>query len=142
MLSKKGLLTLMRSILGAYFQIMHLFCSTSVHNLLWKKEGKKCFDLRTCGQGIHIVHISSKNASSQSSKKAGIERCGRVLSSWNREVFGNLTRCIGQKQKELEELMNGSNFKHHKIESCRKELSKLLNREEIMWKLKYLLMIM
>ena len=47
----------------------------------------------------------------------GIENCGKVLSKWNRDVFGNLNSSIGQKQKELEELTFNSNLEAQKIKS-------------------------
>ena len=64
----------------------------------------------------------------------GIENCDSMMSKWNREVFRNLNINIGMKQKELDELMSSPNLDARAIETCRKELIKLMHMEEIMWK--------
>ena len=51
-----------------------------------------------------------------------VKNCGKLLSKWNREVFGNLNSIIGQKQKELDELMSSSSLEAQAIETCKKDI--------------------
>ena len=67
---------------------------------------------------------------------AEVDHCGKLLTSWNKEVFGNIRYRLQQKTKELEKIL--LNIKEiseaNAIDSCRKEISELYIKEEILWK--------
>ena len=65
-----------------------------------------------------------------------VEHCGKLLSKWNKGVFGNIQHNIMMKEVKLERLLLEVQdiFEAIKIEACRKELNELSLREKILWK--------
>lgn len=64
-----------------------------------------------------------------------LKNCQLSLQSWNWRVFGNVNRILKQKQDRLQQLENLSRLLENakEIQGLRKEINKLLVREEIMW---------
>ncbi|KAL0386045.1 UNVERIFIED_CONTAM: hypothetical protein Sradi_2998800 [Sesamum radiatum] len=65
-----------------------------------------------------------------------ISSCSRVLRSWDRSSFGNITRCIKELEKRLKvaENIDINTVSKKCIADSRAELEELLEREETLWK--------
>ena len=65
---------------------------------------------------------------------AEVKHCGKLLSTWNREVFGNVQAQIKRKEVELRDkltrVVEMENFSS--IDTCRRELQELSIKEEIL----------
>ena len=65
-----------------------------------------------------------------------VNQCGKSLSKWNLDVYGNIGHMISKKEEELKNLLSavkGVEDVDH-IDRCKKELVELALREEVMWK--------
>ena len=62
---------------------------------------------------------------------AEVNHCGKLLTSWNKKVFGNIRYRLQQKTKELEKiLLNIKGISEaNAIDSCRKKINELYIRE-------------
>ena len=64
-----------------------------------------------------------------------IKSCQFQLQKWNREVYGNVSKNLKNKQRRLQQL-EALNMLHEtagEIIELRKEINETLNREELMW---------
>ena len=66
----------------------------------------------------------------------GVEHCGKLLTKWNRKVFGNVQVKIRMKESELEKLLINAKEAEDAIaiDTCKCELNELSVKEEILWK--------
>lgn len=65
-----------------------------------------------------------------------LKRCGDLLKEWNTSTFGNVNCMLKDKRKELEELqaLEPSESNLQQAKNLDFEISKLLRKEEVMWK--------
>ena len=65
---------------------------------------------------------------------AEVDHYGKLLTSWNKDVFGNIRYRLQQKMLELEKLLLNIRgiSEAYAIDSCRKEINELYLREEIL----------
>ncbi|XVF21103.1 hypothetical protein REPUB_Repub12eG0062100 [Reevesia pubescens] len=65
-----------------------------------------------------------------------VQRCGRTLDKWHKEVFGSLQRQSVDKKKELEKFYLEGQLSGNvsKLTTCRRELDILLHREKMAWR--------
>ena len=66
---------------------------------------------------------------------AKVEKCGKDLTWWNRNVFGNVRMELGRVRKMLskaenEAILSNNNFR---VRQLQKEIDVLLEREATMW---------
>ena len=79
-------------------------------------------------------HVFQGNPMSRVEGK--VDRCRKNLRWWSKVAFGNVTRSLREKKELLrlaeEEAIRGGSFPH--VQRLKKEISKLLVKEEQMWK--------
>lgn len=115
--------------------LIHLSCERPKKQLYKKKEFKFenmwCRDER-CAAVVENAWMTSGDVSVLDR----IARCGKDLSTWNSEVFGNVNTNISNKTKELQHLLNKprSPTTIQAINKCRRELNEWYMKEETMWK--------
>ena len=78
-------------------------------------------------------HVFQGNPMSRVEGK--VDRCRKNLKWWSKVAFGNVTRSLREKKELLrlaeEETIRGGSFPH--VQRLKKEISKLLVKEEQMW---------
>ena len=79
-------------------------------------------------------HVYQGNPMSRVEGK--VDRCHKILKWWSKVAFGNVTRSLREKKELLrlaeEEAIRVGSFSH--VQRLKKEISKLLVKEEQMWK--------
>ncbi|XP_075675171.1 uncharacterized protein LOC142644440 [Castanea sativa] len=130
-------------------RVHHLFDSTSDHcvllisdSLIARPLQKRRFHFEAmwtkrddCREVIKDVWESSINMNSPDGLAEGLKRCAADLSHWNRNVFGHVSRQIQAKRKVFNSLIlrDRDGYYGAEINRFRKEISDLLDSEEIMW---------
>ncbi|XP_050254842.1 uncharacterized protein LOC126700675 [Quercus robur] len=92
------------------------------------------FDSR-CGEVVEAAWRSCVSLNPNKEILGKIEKCGKDLSWWNYNVFGNVRRELKKKRDMLAEeeavaLRTGSNVR---IKELQREINELLDRETRMW---------
>ena len=141
---------------NAWFQkfpgsrVHHLRCDSLDHvplfiNLsgLEPPPRKKCFRFKEmwlsdnhCGETVEASWCSSISEIDDSAIIKKVERCGKDLAWWNRNIFGNVRLELRRKRKmlvqaEMEAMSSGLNFW---VRELKHEINILLDREAWMWK--------
>ena len=104
---------------------------------------KKCFRFKEmwlldnrCGETVEASWCSSISEIGDSAIIKKVERCGKDLAWWNRNIFGNVKLELERKRKvlvqaEMEAVSSGLSFW---IRELKHEINILLDREARMWK--------
>lgn len=88
-----------------------------------------------CGKIVEAVWNSCATWDTRGSVISRVDRCGKDLAWWNKNVFGNVKRELEKKKKALlkaerEALHSGLNFRVHELQL---EINILLDMEARMW---------
>ena len=131
-------------------RVHHVDNSTSDHKFLWidpsfldfqlKKKVFRFEDMwladKGCGETVEGVWQASFEGFVSSKVIRKIERCGKELTLWSRNKFGNIRRELVKKRKELnraeqQAVRTGLSFR---VVLLKKEINSLMGKEERMWR--------
>ena len=130
-------------------KVYHLRCDSSDHIPLYVvlsdldfPKTKKLFrfeEMWLLNRGCEEVVFSAWNSGgvlgSSGDELAKVEKCGKDLTWWDKNVFGNVRRELDRLKKlltkaEFEAMVSGSNLQ---VLELKKEIDVLLDRESTMW---------
>ena len=130
-------------------KVYHLRCDSSDHIPLFIRlsgidapRQKKKFRFeemwlsnRECEDVIFSAWHSGDGLRFEDDVLKKIDKCGKQLTWWDRNVFGNVRRELERLKKQLVEaksaaMVSGENFR---VRQLKKEIEVLLDRESIMW---------
>lgn len=130
-------------------KIHHLDVITSDHKALWiVPEGMDCgfqkpfrFEQmwmtdKWCTNTIETVWRKDVNEPWDTKIVTKIDQCGKALTCWSRQAFGNVKRGIERKRKELskaeQRAIRGGDPRH--MNALQEEINLLLDKEATMWR--------
>ena len=132
--------------------VLHINNTSSDHKMLWvKKTGlefrqkKKPFRFeevwladKGCGEVVEGVWLASVEENNDKTVLRKIETCGKELTRWSKECFGNIRNELTKKRKELarverQALQGGCAVR---LVEIKKEIDSLMDKEERMWRQK------
>ena len=130
--------------------VHHIDNTSSDHKMLWvKKTGlefrqkKKPFRFeevwladKGCGEVVEGVWLASVEENNDKTVLRKIETCGKELTRWSKECFGNIRNELTKKRKELarverQALQGGCAVR---LVEIKKEIDSLMDKEERMWR--------
>ena len=131
-------------------RVHHVDSTTSDHKFLWIERSeldcsskKKLFRFeemwlgdKGCGETVEGVWHAQYEEEGNTRVIRKVEICGKALTKWSRDCFGNIRRELEKKRKELVRIENlalqgGSSVR---LVALKKEINSLMDKEERMWR--------
>ena len=130
--------------------VHHVDSTTSDHKLLWIEQADLEFRQRTklfrfeemwladkgCGEIAEGVWEARVEGNEETKVLRKIATCGKELTRWSKECFGNVRNQLAKKRKELarverQALQGGCAIR---LVAIQKEINSLMDKEERMWR--------
>ena len=127
----------------------HVDSTTSDHKILWIERSdldcaprKRLFRFeemwlgdKGCGEMVEGVWQISYEEAGNSRVIRKVENCGKALTKWSKDCFGNIKKQLEKKRRELTRLetrvLQGGNS--GKLVELKKEINSLMDKEERIW---------